>query len=378
MSQYKAAFTAGLAMFAMFFGSGNLVFPLIIGMQTTDQYIVAGMGLMITGVIVPFIGLFSVILFQGKKDIYFGLLGKHAPFIVSLLILSLIGPFGVVPRCILVAYGGVSLVYPQITLPIFSAVFLIAVMFIIWKKDKIVPIIGKILGPLKIGGLILIIIAAIWQSPILIPMSQEENPFVLGITKGYQTMDLMAAFFFCIAIVEYLRSVSKNKEEAMKSSILASIVGAALIGSIYFGLVALGAYYAPDLTAINKEQYLASIAKLTLGTNAAWIVAITIFLSCLATGATLIRLFAEFLRDDLSKKRVSWNFSIIITVVISYFISLVGFDSIVKILHSILILVYPALITLTITSILYHFYGFKWVKQIFWLAILISVVMAYN
>ena len=378
MPQYKAVFTAGLAMFAMFFGSGNLVFPLIIGMQTTDQYIIAGIGLMITGIIVPFTGLFSVILFHGNKDKYFGLLGKYAPFIISLLILSLIGPFGVVPRCILVAYGGVSLIYPQITLPIFSAIFLILVLFIIWQKDKIVPIIGKVLGPLKIGGLLLIIIAAIWHSPELVSYPQEEDPFIFSVTKGYQTMDLMAAFFFCIAIVEYLRKVSKTKEEAMKSSILASIVGAILIGSIYFGLVALGAYYAPDLVDINKEQYLALIAKLTLGNNAAWIVAITIFFSCLATGATLIRLFAEFLREDLTKKKLSWNFSIVFSVIVSYFMSLIGFDAIVAALHSILILVYPALITLSITSILYHFYGFKWVKQIFWLAVLISIIIAYN
>ena len=185
-------------------------------------------------------------------------------------------------------------------------------------------------------------------------------------------------FFFCIAIVEYLRKVSKTKEEAMKASLIATLIGAILIGSIYFGLVALGAYYAPDLANTNKEQYLASIAKLTLGHNAAWIVAITIFLSCLATGATLIRLYAEFLREDLTKRKLSWKISVMITVIISYFISLVGFDSIVNFLHYILTLVYPALITLSITSILYHFYGFKWVKQIFWLAILVSTAMAYS
>jgi LIVCS family branched-chain amino acid:cation transporter len=374
MSHYKVAFTAGLAMFAMFFGSGNLVFPLIIGMQSTDQYLTASIGLMLTGVVVPFAGLFSMILYQGHKDKYFGLLGKYAPFTISLLILSLIGPFGVVPRCILVSYGGISLVYPQIQLPYFSAFFLTLALFIIWKKDKIVPIIGKILGPLKIGGLILIILAAVWQSPSLIAAPQIEPPFKLGLIQGYQTMDLMAAFFFSVAIVEYLRKVCKDKEETMKVSLLASFIGAVCIAMVYLGLVALGAHYAADLANVNKEQYLATIAKLTLGDNAAWIVALTIFLSCLATGATLVRLFAEFLRDDLTKKKLSWHLSIFVTIAISFAFSLTGFDAILVFLHHILTYAYPALITLAITSILHHFYGFKWIKQIFWLAVLASVI----
>ena len=377
MHRYKIACTAGIAMFAMFFGSGNLVFPLIIGMKSNDQYLIASLGLMLTGVLVPFLGLFSMVLYQGNKEAYFGLLGKYAPLTLSLLMLSLIGPFGVIPRCILVTYGGISLVYPQIPLFLFSAIFVLLILLIIWQKSKIVPIIGKFLGPLKITGLILIIIAAIKQSPQLIASQQIEAPFVLGIMEGYHTMDLLAAFFFSITIIEYLGSICTSKEETIRVSLFASTIGASLIAIVYVGLVILGAYYAPQLIDAKPEQYLTIIAQLTLGEHAAFILAVTIFLSCLATAASLARLFATFLQTDIAKEKISWLVAMIITIAISFALSLIGFKAISSILGQILTYLYPALITLTISAIAVKVYAFKWPKQTFWLTLSMTIIYKF-
>ena len=377
MSFYKTAITAGIAMFAMFFGSGNLIIPLILGTQATDQYLIAILGLIITAVFVPFLGLFSMVLYNGDKDRYFGLLGKYAPFILSLLILSLIGPFGVVPRCILVAYGGLTLIFPDLSLALFSAVFLSMIIWIIWKKSQVVPIIGRILGTFKICGIIVIILAAIYQSPELIEMPIDKSSFVLGLTQGYQTMDLMAGFFFSIAIVEYLRSVNKSKEEIIKLSIFSSCIGASLIALVYIGFVYLGAHYATYLAAAQPEQYLATIAHLTLGKYAALIVAITIFFSCLATAASLVRLFAEFLRVDIAKGKISWRNSVLITVIISFALSLLGFVTIFYILATILTYIYPALIALTIAAILQNYYKIKCAKQLFWITFIVDACYSF-
>ena len=76
MSKSKIIFTTGLAMFAMFFGSGNLVFPLRLGVESGDSYIASTIGFIITGVAMPFLGLFSVMLYKGDKNKYFGLFDK--------------------------------------------------------------------------------------------------------------------------------------------------------------------------------------------------------------------------------------------------------------------------------------------------------------
>ncbi len=374
MLHFRAVVTASLAMFAMFFGSGNIVFPLMVGVKSSDQYIFAGLGLMITGVLVPFLGLFSMVIFHGDKDKYFGLLGKYAPFILSLLILSLIGPFGVVPRCILVSFGGVSLIFPQLPLYIFSAIFVFLIYLILRKKNNVVGVIGKYLGPLKIAGIILIVYSAVKQSPALISNFDIDNAFFIGINEGYQTMDLMATFFFSITIVEFLKKIAKNENETLKISLVSCLIGALLITAIYACFIYLGAHYAPSLSDIKPEQYLATIAQITLGKYATLIVAATIFLSCLVTAASLIRVSAEFLRKDITKQKISWEIAVVITLIISFVLSLTGFKLIVNFLGSILVYAYPALISLTIASILYKFYKFIWVKEVFWLTLIISAL----
>lgn len=375
MNKIKISLTTGLAMFAMFFGSGNLVFPLKLGMQAGDQYLLASTGLVLTGIIVPFLGLFSMIVYQGDKDKYFGLLGKFAPFILSLLILSLLGPFGVVPRCIIVAYGGISLLLPETNFAIFSFIFCLCIIASILKRNKFIPIIGKFLAPFKILGIVLIIMAAIYQSPKLINSNPVQNPIILGLHGGYQTMDLLAGLFFSITIIEYLRSVASSKEEAVKLSISSSIIAASLIGVIYIGFIVLGSFYGSSLAKASPEQYLAVIANLTLGKYAALILAITMFLSCLTTAASLTRLFAEFLQKDITKGKINWNISILFSTAISYFLSLIGFQAISNLLGAILEFLYPALITLSVTSILSHYFNFKFVKHSFWLSIIFTGIL---
>ncbi|MEK6733635.1 MAG: branched-chain amino acid transport system II carrier protein, partial [Pseudomonadota bacterium] len=224
--------------------------------------------------------------------------------------------------------------------------------------------------PLKIVGIALIIFVAVKQSPELIPMSQAGNPFILGITQGYQTMDLMASLFFSITIVEYLRSVCKSKNETIRLSIMSSIIGGGLIALVYVGFIYLGAHYADRLIDINPEQYLAVIAQITLGKHAALIVALTIFLSTLVTAASLVKLFAEFLKTDIAKEKISWVNSVFVTIIIGYGLSLIGFSKIASMLHAVLSYIYQALITLSISAILYKTYGFRWTKQLFWLTIL--------
>jgi hypothetical protein len=81
MTRSKMIFTTGLAMFAMFFGSGNLVFPLNLGVISGEDYIVSVLGFMLTGVFMPFVGLLSVMLYNGSRSKFFGLLGKKTSFV---------------------------------------------------------------------------------------------------------------------------------------------------------------------------------------------------------------------------------------------------------------------------------------------------------
>jgi LIVCS family branched-chain amino acid:cation transporter len=201
MLDYKIILTTGLAMFAMFFGSGNLVFPLELGVIAGDQYISSSFGFIITGVLMPFLGLYSVMLYEGDRNKYFSPLGEKPAFILTIIMLSLMGPFGVLPRCILVAFGAFKALYVGFPLPLFSLFFCFVVVLVVWKENYFVPIIGRVLGPIKISVILFIIFSAMVFAPSNMQHHEVLRPFYTGILEGYQTMDLPAAFFFSITIM---------------------------------------------------------------------------------------------------------------------------------------------------------------------------------
>src|SRR5262245_56453174 len=101
----KAIVSTGLAIFAMFFGAGNIVFPLALGQFTQDKTVYGILGLIITAVFVPLIGLLSMLLFEGDYDSFFRRIGKIPGIFVAVSILGLIGPFGGIPRCITISFS---------------------------------------------------------------------------------------------------------------------------------------------------------------------------------------------------------------------------------------------------------------------------------
>tara|TARA_B100001248_G_scaffold217689_1_gene172892 strand:+ start:18564 stop:19727 length:1164 start_codon:yes stop_codon:yes gene_type:complete len=379
MGSFRNVLVAGFAMFAMFFGSGNLVFPLYAGTQTLHQYPFAIMGLLLTAVVVPFLGLMGMVMFDGDHKEYFASLGPKVSFLLILIILSLLGPFGVVPRCITVAYGGVQLLFPNLSLDLFGLIFCLFVAKIIWLHDRIVSIIGSILTPLLLLGIVLIIAAGFWQD--CTPLDQEvpeHAAFLLGFRQGYHTMDLLAAFFFSITTVEYMKKQLKGaggKRAILRQSLLASFIGAGLLGLVYVCFIALGAQYASELVNAQPEQYLTLIAMQTLGGIAKPVVSITIGLACLTTAAILTTLFGEFFSEEVTNGKLKRTPALLLSIFTAFLISRIGFASISVWLQEILEVVYPALIALAIANLLGKPSEKNRRKPVFWIILGISITL---
>jgi branched-chain amino acid:cation transporter, LIVCS family len=82
----------------------------------------------------------------------------------------------------------------------------------------------------------------------------------------------------------------------------------------------------------------------------------------LTTAIALAAVFADFIKKDLSQNKLGYVPSLIITLLITYFISTLEFNGIVKLLAPILQICYPALILLTVLNIAYKLFHFKPVK----------------
>lgn len=360
--------STGLAMFSMFFGSGNLVFPLMVGQTSQGHFGIATLGILLTGVLVPFLGILAMLLFKGNSNDFFIRFGKPATFWFPLIALSLMGPFGVLARCITVAHGAFRLVLPDTSLWGFSLISCAVIFLLTLRKSKIVSVLGSILTPFLLLSLITIVLFALNTAPIPSAESWKGawGSFSQGIIQGYQTMDLLAAFFFSVFVIKHLqdhKGLEENPAKSLPIFLKASLVGAGLLSAVYFSLVLMGAVYAPELTNVPPQEMLGFIAQKTLGPWAAPIVSVAVILACLTTAIILTSLFADFLRKEVTKDKISPSVAIITTLGIAFFTSTLEFSGIARFIGPILTAIYPALIVLTVLSIFQKLWGWKLVRM---------------
>ncbi|MDR2794232.1 MAG: branched-chain amino acid transport system II carrier protein, partial [Holosporaceae bacterium] len=153
----KLIVVCALLLFGMFFGAGNLVFSLKIGQATEGSWLQGFGGLISSDVILSFFGLFFVLKrHNGDSASFFGEAGSLAKIVVPFLALSLLGPFGVTPRCITVAFGGVSRLFPELPLWLFSVVFCAAAHFIGVNGQRVTNVIGKIMTPILLSSMMVL------------------------------------------------------------------------------------------------------------------------------------------------------------------------------------------------------------------------------
>lgn len=353
----------GFALFSMFFGSGNLVFPITVGLESEGHYLFASLGILFTGVIVPFLGVLGMMLYKGDIYSFFGSFGKKGTFIFSFLALALMGPFGVLARCLTVAHGALLLLFPNASLPLTSLTMCCIIYLLAVNKNKIVMLLGTILTPFLIVSIATIAFFGLKQGSL--PPATTTNGWLAlknGFFQGYQTMDLLAAFFFSQFVIKHLYSnTSSNAEEnsMLKVFCKASLVGASILSSVYFILVLLGWVYSPLLFQKPPEEMLGLIAMESLGSMAAPCVCFAVIFACLTTSIVLTSLFADFLRNEVCQDKIENRFALLITLGIGFLVSTLEFAGIARFLGPVLETIYPALIALTVVNIAGKLLSFK-------------------
>lgn len=346
--------STGFALFSMFFGSGNLVFPITVGQESEGHYFLAALGILLTGVVVPFLGVLGMMLYKGDIYSFFSSFGKKGTFIFSFLALALMGPFGVLARCLTVAHGALLLIFPSLSLPMTSMLMCLLIYLLAINKSKIVTVLGSVLTPFLLAAIAVIALFGFFQgaSPAEIDLN-GWNAFRNGFFQGYQTMDLLAAFFFSQFVIKHLSNNFAASDDAstLKIFLKASAVGAGILSSVYFALVLLGWIYSPLLFQKPPQEMLGLIAMESLGSMAAPCLCLAVVVACLTTAIVLASLFADFLRHEVTQEKINNKLALFITLTIGFLVSTLEFAGIAKFLGPVLETIYPALITLTVVNI---------------------------
>lgn len=351
MSQNKHIFIYGFAIFAMFFGSGNLVFPIAIGYHANNSWFLAFLGLLITGIILPFLGLFVIKLHRGNYYNFFNEAGAVSKIILPFFTLSLLGSFGVIPRCITVAHGALNYLFPQLNLLCFSLFFSIVCFIFCLKEQVMIKNLGSWMSPLLLITLLILIGIGIINAPAISDKTVHYSAFATGFLTGYQTMDLFAAFFFSSLIFNLIqRSKIASDAATFSCAIKASIIGSTLLAIIYLGFVFLGSHYSFLLTKVTPELMLPAIVSYVMGNNATLFLSVVMILSCLTTAIALNNIYAKYICTTL---KIEKKFIVVlfVTTFMSFIVSLLDFKGITAFLVPVLEASYPGIIFLTIISI---------------------------
>ncbi|MBS4169172.1 branched-chain amino acid transport system II carrier protein [Parachlamydia sp. AcF125] len=360
---------AGLALFSMFFGAGDLIWPLILGGNSGDKNFFAMVGLIFTGVSLPLLGLISMMLFEGNYRAFFERIGKVPGVILIFIIQAILGPIGSIPRLATLSYATLKPYLPEfMNFTFFTLAAGILVLVFTVKKRRIIDLLGLLLTPVLLGSLGMILFLGFQNPPpaAASPLSPSEA-FSEGLRVGYNTLDLIASFIFAPFVMSHFIGMDYGQDplmarrEVFKQMVKASLLAAGLLSVMYVGLTYVAAFYTPILEAGHApEERLSAIAMYLLGSKGAFVACLAVAMACLTTAIPLVSICGEYIKKDLLKGRGGEILPLVITLLISGVIANLGFTGIANMLSPILVVLCPGLIVLSVLNIIYKLYDKAW------------------
>lgn len=356
-------------LFGMFFGAGNLIFPVYMGQAAGSHVWSASAGFLITGVGLPLLGVAALGISRstGLYDMTAKINKPFAMFFTCALYLT-IGPFFAIPRCATTSYTvGIERMLPtehgQIFLLIYSVIFFGVALYFSLYPGKILIWIGKVLNPgflLFLG--ILVVVAMLSPTAHIADVTPSgayaDKPFFTGFLEGYNTMDALAGLAFGIVVVHVIRDLGIDEPGAVAlSTVKAGVFSCMLMAFIYIAVTIVGTQSRGVLeTAENGGVALYEIAQYYLGSIGTYVLAATVTLACLKTAVGLITSCAETFSALFTNGRAYKKWAVLFSVISLVFANL-GLNSIIKFSLPVLMFLYPLAIVTIIMALTAGLYG---------------------
>ncbi|MBS6502840.1 MAG: branched-chain amino acid transport system II carrier protein [Clostridium sp.] len=343
----KDVLIIAFAVFSMFFGAGNLIFPPFIGLTSGHKWIVSFLGFILSdvGLILLSIG---AIAHAGSFKSILRKSGNKFGLTLEIVIMLCLGPILIVPRTAATTFEmSVQPLFESVNPVLFSILFFSIVLILTIKPTKVMDILGKFLTPILLISLLVLIIKGI-ISPIgsLNLDIQSNNLFMTGLTQGYQTMDPLGSGGITALIITSFLNRGYTKKETIGLTIKSAIISAIALTLVYGGLTYLGAtasnIYDPT---ISQTTLLISITNDLLGNSGTIILSIVVAFACLTTAIGLTSVTSKYF-EDITNKKIKYNYIVIFICTFSAIISNFGVDKIISISAPILTIIYPVSIAL--------------------------------
>lgn len=341
-------FVSGFALFAIFFGAGNLIFPPSAGLRAGQYWPQAMWGFLFSDPVLPIVGVFVTAFLGGKAtDLAKRVHPTFAKVLGAVAILT-IGPFFSVPRTSAMTHEmAISGIFPGIPQWATSVVFFALTYFLAINETGVVDAIGKYLTP----GLLVVLTALIIKG-IVSPIGPtatvaEDAYFALGFKDGYQTMDALGSMLMTgIVFTDLYSKGYKTPEQQKKIMLGVGLVAFVALAFVYGGLTYIGATAGELFPADTDRVVLFNGAvKALFGEAGKTVVALATALACLTTSVGLTATCGNFF-SEISHNKLSYKNVVIAACGVSFLLSLFGVQGLINLAAPILSFIYPMIILL--------------------------------
>lgn len=355
-------------LFGLFFGAGNLIFPVYMGQLAGKNVWPATIGFLVTGVGLPLLGIVAMGLSHstGLYDMGSRIHPIYSTFFTCMLYLT-IGPFFAIPRTATVSFEvGVAPLLPdgsaRLWLAFFSLFFFAAVLWFSLRPSKILTYVGKILNPIFLIFLGILVVSALINpigsiSTASVAHIYQNGSFFKGFLEGYNTMDALASLAFGIVVIKVIQNLGvENPSTVASDTVKSGFFSMTIMAIIYISLTIIGAQSRGLYdVASNGGEALAIISRHYFGNIGAMILAITMIFACMKTAIGLItscsETFATLFPRSLNYKGYAITFCLV-----SFGIANIGLSNIISFSIPVLMFSYPLAITLILLSLFHRLF----------------------
>ncbi|MEH6581181.1 MAG: branched-chain amino acid transport system II carrier protein [Halioglobus sp.] len=303
---------AGISFFiySIYFGAGNLIFPIRIGYRVGDHLTPAMIGFVVAAVILPAMVVWACTRVDGGVEKVTAPLPRWFAVLIGILMYLIIGPLLGLPRFSGVAYTTLQPLLPDDnggkTLPmIFSVIFFGATLALSINPARILQIVGKIMAPALVVVLLAIAIGAILfpQGPVALPdeslgATNTMDYFLFGFEEGYQALNALGSLVLGIVIISAVHGLGLDKKGVAHYTMV-GMLGAGIGLTVTYGALAYLGATAHDLvgvpqSAVTGAEIAPPYANALYGIWGTIALAIVILLACFTTAIGIITACGEY------------------------------------------------------------------------------------
>jgi len=366
MNNRKTILIIGFALFASFFGAGNLILPPQLGFNSGPDWWLVTLGFVTSATVIPLLALFGHARLQGTM-LDFG--KKVSPLfsLVYCLCVYIIAITLPIPRTAAVTHEmAIQPFFNTSSLLTSSLYFGLAFIFIM-KRDSILSILGKFLTPLIVLILFAIIIIGLVTSPESMNASVLESPaLVAGLLEGYQTYDALGGILIGGVVIISLNLEGGISFEDKKAIIAKSgLVAAFGLFIIYAGMIAVGALHNTEFEAtITRPELLTGLSLKTLGNIGNLFLSVLISLACFTTAVSVIVGTADFFKGLFKESQLAYTITAIVACLLGVLIGQFDVHYIIVVALPALMYIYPLTIVLILLNVIPEKYASKVVFRV--------------